>query len=91
MTMAEEQFNENLMRMVAAELHFLIAMTSAREMYGKSYFSLGVGERLAVDQAVSAAIAANYQVITPAYLASHTAQQPMGFRAHETPQNPGTS
>ncbi|HEY6619123.1 MAG TPA: hypothetical protein VIY68_06250 [Steroidobacteraceae bacterium] len=89
--MAEEKFDENLLRMIAAELHFSNAMAAAREMYGKGYFSLGVGERVAVDHAVFAAIGANYQAITPAYLASHTAQQPMGFRAHETTNSPGTS
>jgi hypothetical protein len=81
--MAEEKFNENLMRAIAAELHFLVGMTAAREMYGKSYFSLGVGEKIAVDQAVTGMVAANYQgIMTPEGLASQSTQQPVGFRAH---------
>jgi hypothetical protein len=47
-----EKFNDNLLRMIAAELHALTGLTAAREMYGKSYFSLGFGEKAAVDQAV---------------------------------------
>jgi hypothetical protein len=39
---AEETFDQNLMRMIAAELHFLGGMTAAREMFGKGYFLLGL-------------------------------------------------
>jgi hypothetical protein len=77
--MAGETFSENLTRMIAAELSFLVAMTAAREMFGKSYFSLGVSERGAVDQAVFLNVAANFQAITPSFLAGQQSQQPMGF------------
>jgi hypothetical protein len=55
---------ENLLRAIAAELHLLNGMTAAREMFGRSYFSLGIGEKTAVDQAtigidVVAALAAS--------------------------------
>jgi hypothetical protein len=40
--MAEENFNTNLMRMIAGQLHCLVGMTAAHEMFGKSYFSLGI-------------------------------------------------
>jgi hypothetical protein len=79
--MPEENFSDNLMRAVAAELHFLNGMTAAREMFGKSYFSLGAGEKAAVDQIVVAHVASNYQAVTPSALALQTTQQPMGFRA----------
>jgi hypothetical protein len=79
--MAEETFSENLMRAVVAELHFLNGQTAAREMFGKGYFSLGVGEKIAVDQAVIGAVGGNYAVITREWLAGQQAQQPMGFRA----------
>jgi hypothetical protein len=83
-TMAEEKFSDNLMRAIAAELHFLNGMTVAREMFGKSYFALGIGEKAAVDQAVTTMVASNYQVVmTPEGLASQVPQQPAGFRAHE--------
>jgi hypothetical protein len=83
-TMAEEKFSDNLMRVIAAELHFLNGMTVAREMFGKSYFALGVGEKAAVDQAVTTMVASNYQgIMTPEGLASQVPQQPAGFRAHE--------
>ena len=63
--MAQETFSENLMRAAVAELQFLAGMTAAREMFGKSYFALGRGEKAAVDQAVLAAVGSNYAVITP--------------------------
>jgi hypothetical protein len=77
--MAEEKFGENLMRMIAGELHVLSSLAVAREMFGKGYFSLGAGERAIVDQAVMTMVGANYQAITPQYLAAQTPQQPMGF------------
>jgi hypothetical protein len=80
--MAEETFSENLLRAIAAELHLLCGMTAAREMYGKSYFSLGVAEKAVVDQTVTTMVAGNYQnVMTPEGLRSQTTTQPMGFRA----------
>jgi hypothetical protein len=79
--MAEEKFSDNLMRAIAAELHFLNGMTAAREMYGKGYFSLGTLEKASLDQMVIGIIAANYQALTPEFLATQQTQQPMGFRA----------
>ena len=82
--MAEEIFSDNLLRAIASGVHFLCGMTAAREMFGKSYFSLGVAEKGLVDQAVTTVVAANYQgTMTPEGLRSQTAQQPVGFRAHE--------
>jgi hypothetical protein len=77
--MAEEDFNTNLMRMIAGQLHCLLAMTAAREMFGKSYFSLGLAEKGAVDQTVNGIAAGNFQAITPAFLTGQQAQQPVGF------------
>lgn len=79
--MADEKFSDNLMRAIAAELLLLNGLTVAREMFSKSYFSLGIGEKTQVDQAVFGMIAANYQMITPEYLAGQKAQQPVGFQA----------
>ncbi len=75
----DPDFAINLMRMIAAELHFANAVSVSREMFGRSYFSLGVAERIAVDQAVLGHVSANYSAITPAYLAEQQAKQPMGF------------
>jgi hypothetical protein len=61
----KELFSNNLMRTIAAELHFLVTMTAAREMYGRCYFSLGVGDRQTIDETVLGTIAASYQVLTP--------------------------
>ena len=63
--MADAQFGEDLQRIIVAQIFFLLAMNASREMYGKAYFSLGLGEKTAVDQAVWANIQANYQNVTP--------------------------
>lgn len=77
--MPDETFSDNLLRAIVAELHFLNVQTAAREMFGKGYFSLGLGEKAALDQAVLGAIGGNYVGITPEWLAGQQAQQPMGF------------
>ena len=75
-----ETFSENLMRALVAEMHFLNGQLAAREMFGRGYFALGLGEKMAVDQAVLAAVGGNYQTITREWLAGQQAPQPMGFR-----------
>ena len=47
-----DEFSTNLQRAAVAHLHLLCGMTAAREMFGKSYFSLAVAEKTAVDQTV---------------------------------------
>jgi hypothetical protein len=79
--MAEEIFGDNVLRVIAAELRVLTTMTAAREMFSKSYFSLGVGEKAAVDQALFGMISGNFQMITPQHLAAHKDHQPVGFHA----------
>ena len=79
--MPEQKFGDNLLRAIAAELNLLNRMTAAREMFGKSYFSLGGGEQIAVNQAVFGIVATNYQNLTAESLATQKAPEPMGFRA----------
>jgi hypothetical protein len=85
--MAEEKFSDNLMRAIAAELHFLNGMTAAREMFGKSYFSLGLSGKAAVDQTLLGMVAANYQSLTAESLAAQ-ARQPAGFGFPTTAPKP---
>jgi hypothetical protein len=58
-----DDFSINLMRLIAAQQFFLCGLQAAREMFGKSYFALGVQEKNSVDQAVTQNIGANYQSI----------------------------
>jgi hypothetical protein len=78
--MAADEFTQNLLRATVAHLHLLNGMTAAREMFGKSYFSLGVVEKGTVDQTVFGMVAANYQSLTAESLVEQKTQQPMGFR-----------
>jgi hypothetical protein len=78
--MAEDfDFNTNLMRLVAGQLHFLLGITAAREMFGKSYFALGAPEKAALDQAVVTGVLGNYQVLTPEFLVGPKSPQQAGF------------
>jgi hypothetical protein len=84
--MAEDKFETNLLKMVAAELYFLSAMTASREMYGKSYFSLGVAEKTTLDGVVWQNVSANLQGITPDLIKSQTDQKPVGFHGQTSPE-----
>lgn len=84
----DEQFAQNLLRLLCAETFFLASMTAAREMYGKSYFSLGVAEKQAVDQMVLSSISGNFQSLTPEWFGGPTQGQ-TGF--HRPDGNPPTS
>ena len=79
--MADEKFETNILRLIASEFYFSLGMTAAREMFGKSYFALGVGEKAAVDQAVFLGVSANYQGITPELLGQKAIAQTLGFQA----------
>ena len=79
--MPDEIFADNLLRMIAATLYNLLALQSAREMFGKSYYSLGVAERSTVDAAILQGVAGNYQTITPELLKNQVTQKPQaGFQ-----------
>ena len=88
--MAERDFGNNLMRMIAGELHVLNAMTAAREMFGKSYFSLGSWEKQSVDQALLGLAGSAYQMVTPEFLAGQAKREPMGFPVHTASRSAGT-
>jgi len=83
--MTDEKFETNLLRVIAAEMLFSLGLQAAREMYGKSYFALGLGERAAVDQAVIGAIGGNYQALTPEFLKGQMPKQPVGFQPPAPP------
>jgi hypothetical protein len=76
--MADENFTVNLIRMLAAELHFQNVLSASREMFGKGYFALGIAEKAAVDQAVLNMVGSNYRDITPEFL-GQAERQPVGF------------
>lgn len=78
----------NFARFVAAELYFSLALQASREMYDRSYFSLGVGERAAVDQTVWAHVLANFQGMTADWVTGLATggptppmAKPVGFQA----------
>jgi hypothetical protein len=60
----EDQFENVLIRLAVSSLFSSVSLQVSREMYGKSYFSLGQGEKLAVDQAAFGLVSANFQAMT---------------------------
>jgi hypothetical protein len=66
--MGRQNFEVDLLHLLVAELWFAISMKAARELYGRSYFALGIGERMALDHVVASAVGATYSAITPALL-----------------------
>jgi hypothetical protein len=83
--MADKDFESNLLRLVAAETFFLCSLNAAREMYGKSYFSLGVAEKQSLDQQVLSQIGGNFQSLTPEWFGGQTGGPTVGF--HDQPKS----
>ena len=84
-----DEYALNVLKLVASELRLLNGMTAAREMYGKSYFSLGIGEKIAVDQAVQGMVSGNFHAVTPEYFAGPEIKNPVGFGTNQTPLDCG--
>ena len=80
-----DEYALNVLKLVASELRLLNGMTAAREMYGKSYFFLGIGEKIAVDQAVQGMVSGNFHAVTPEYFAGSEIKNPVGFGTNQTP------
>ena len=78
--MTDEDFLTNIARMIAAELYGMLNLQTAREMFGRSYFSLGVAEKAVVDQTCFSGLAANYQALTPENLKKQTVPGQAGFQ-----------
>jgi hypothetical protein len=70
-----EDFQLNLLKLISAEVYFVAGLIASREMYAKSYFSLGIAEKAAVDQAVWTQISGNLAQLTPALFAAQTPAQ----------------
>ncbi len=66
--MAHEHFQTSLLRLLAAEVWLMVSMNASRDMFGKSYFGLGVAEKAALDHWVAGTIAANFYAINPELL-----------------------
>jgi hypothetical protein len=75
-----DEYAENLLRAAVAQLQLLSTLVAAREMFGKSYWSLGAGERVAVDQTAYAMAGMNYQDLTREAFPGPSKQEPIGFR-----------
>ena len=83
MSEKDQSYETKLLRLVDAELCFASAMYASHEMYAKSYFSLGVVEKQAVDQMVLNQISGNFQAITPAWFGQQTEAPKAGFHQSE--------
>ena len=78
-------FETNVLRVIAASASALVTLTIAREMYGKSYFALGVHEKGLVDDAAGRMVASRYTELTPDYLGRSGSSGSMGFQAPQAP------
>jgi hypothetical protein len=80
----DDEFEINLLKLACASQYFVASMMASREMFGKSYFSLGAEEKQTLDQTVFRSIFGNHNSITPATFAGQKAS-PTGFQTPEAP------
>lgn len=86
-----DDFNVNLLKAIAAQNYYLCGLQTARELFGKSYFSLGFSEKVTVDQTTLAMVGGNYQMLTPEFLSQQRAQSTLGFQTQQGSEEPKKS
>ena len=74
------EYASNLLRWNASVAYAHFGLSVAREMFGKSYFSLGIQEKAAVDNAAFGMVAGNYQYLTSQNLTTPAVPSPVGFQ-----------
>ena len=89
--MPEETFDTILFKLSVSSCFSLVTLQVAREMFGKGYFQLGQGEKIAVDQAAFALVAANYQGLGEEALRKLLGQQPAPAPVGFAPPSPKQS
>jgi hypothetical protein len=78
--MAQGSGDIDLMHLLIAEIWCGISMKAARELYGRSYFSLGMGEKFALDQMLASMVATNYCALTPRLTSPPPPRSAAGFQ-----------
>jgi hypothetical protein len=86
----DERYAINLLRLIGAQIAVQNSLALSREMFGKSSFALGQVEKVSVDQAIFGLTQANYQTITPEFLAEQQTRQPIGFPIQPSSPTPGS-
>ncbi len=74
------EYTVRLIRWTASVAYAQFGLGVAREMFGKSYFSLGSHEKTAVDNAAFGMVAGNFQFLTAQNLTTPAATTPVGFQ-----------
>jgi hypothetical protein len=80
--MPTDEFDRNLLKFIAASVFASLSLEVAREMFGKSYFALGAGERISADQAAQAMLWGNINGLKPEIFAQgqNPSPAPAGFQ-----------
>lgn len=73
--MPEEDFQSNLLKMIAASAYSGFCLAASRELFGKSYYALGLVEKEACDRTALGQVLTNYREITPALLSNAPQQE----------------
>jgi hypothetical protein len=74
-----DEFQTNLMRAQFAATWTLISLQVAQGLFGKSYMSLSLPEKGAVDQMVLTTVGQSYSMATPEWFAAQKAAEAVGF------------
>jgi hypothetical protein len=82
----QDEYDTNLLRLACASQYFVASMIASREMFAKSYFSLGTEEKQVLDQTVYRSIFGNLASITPATFVTQNPAQ-TGFQNPEAPKD----
>lgn len=77
--MSDANYPTDLLRLVASQLYLQNLLTVSRDMFGKPYFALGLGEKDAVDKTTLQHIDLIYRYIGPDFFRRPEPSNPVGF------------
>ncbi len=82
--MKNNEYSENLLRLIASCVYSSLFLQASREMFGRSWYSLGAAEQQAIIQAVTAQVGYNMNFLTLEVLKKTLGQKdlksPAGFQ-----------
>ena len=74
------QFEADLLRLIATEMHFAHIMTASREVYGKSAFDLTPSEGAALGKMMLPEMSQIFGILQPSWLRGPGGRSPEFFR-----------
>ena len=82
----DEEYTQNLLKFVASSQYCIMQFEASKALYQKSYYQLGVGEKIAVESLVNQHLGANYGALTAEVLNTMKSRKESKVEGFQVPQ-----